>query len=131
MDPAERTPDVANVLCGSRQVLDLVADKWTALVISKLSPGTRRPGELQRSIGSISRKMLTQTLRNLERDGLVARTVHPVVPPRVDYALTPLGRTLTGPLHALCRWAEAHLVEVQAARALHDGIAASGMVDGK
>lgn len=116
----EFRPDVADRRCASQQVLELIADKWTALLIYKLSTGPRRPGELLRSIGGISQKMLTQTLRRLERDGLVARTAHPVVPPRVDYELTPLGRTLTEPLGALCRWAEAHLGEVQHARARHD-----------
>jgi len=76
-----------------------------------------RYAALQREIGGISQKMLTQTLRSLERDGLVRRTVHPVVPPKVEYALTRLGRTLIEPLHALCRWSEKHLPELQANRA--------------
>src|SRR5256886_13331306 len=73
-----------------------------------------RYAELQRAIGGISQKMLTQALRSLERDGLVQRTVHPVVPPKVEYSLTRLGRTLIEPLHALCRWSEKHLAELQA-----------------
>ena len=77
----------------------------------------RRHWELQRAIGGISQKMLTQTLRSLERDGLVQRKVHPVVPPKVEYSLTRLGRTLIEPLHALCRWSEKHLAELQANRA--------------
>ena len=120
----EWAPDVASERCPSQRVLALIADKWTALIIHKLSQGPRRPGELLRSIGGISQKMLTQTLRRLERDGLVARTAHPVVPPRVDYALTHLGQTLTEPLGALCRWAEEHFGEVQTAREHHDGQAA-------
>src|SRR5438445_7270719 len=79
--------------------------------------GTMRYAELQRAIGGISQKMLTQTLRSLERDGLVQRKVHPVVPPKVEYSLTRLGRTLIEPLHALCRWSEKHLAELQANRA--------------
>ena len=77
---------------------------------------TRRYAALQREIGGISQKMLTQTLRSLERDGLVLRKVHPVVPPKVEYSLTRLGRTLIDPLHALCRWSEKHLPELQANR---------------
>ena len=103
--------------CGSRKVLDRIADKWTALVIHVLSNGTKRSGELRRAITGISQKMLTQTLRSLEDDGLVARKVYPVVPPMVEYSLTPLGRTLTEPLDAICRWAEKHLPELESIRA--------------
>jgi DNA-binding HxlR family transcriptional regulator len=121
--PNSHRPNVLRKQCGSQQVLELIANKWTALVIYALAQGTRRFSELQRQIGGVSQKMLTQTLRNLERDGLVERTAHPVVPPRVDYALTPLGRTLIEPLVALCKWSEAHLHELEAARAQHDGAA--------
>ena len=110
-------PPATSVLksrCASRRVLDLVADKWTALVIHCLSQGTRRSNELMRTIEGISQKALTQTLRRLEGDGLVTRKVFPVVPPRVDYALTPLGRSLIKPLCALCRWAEQHGAELNA-----------------
>jgi DNA-binding HxlR family transcriptional regulator len=103
--------------CPSRLVLDRIADKWTALIIQVLANGTKRYAELQREIGGISQKMLTQTLRSLERDGLVQRKVHPVVPPKVEYSLTKLGRTLIEPLHELCRWSEKHLAELQANRA--------------
>ena len=102
--------------CPSRIVLDRIADKWTALIIQVLANGTRRYAALQREIGGISQKMLTQTLRSLERDGLVLRKVHPVVPPKVEYSLTRLGRTLIDPLNALCRWSERHLPELQANR---------------
>lgn len=102
--------------CPSRVVLDRIADKWTALIIQVLAHGTQRYAELRRTIGGISQKMLTQTLRSLERDGLVVRKVHPVVPPKVEYSLTRLGRTLIDPLHALCRWSERHLPELQANR---------------
>jgi len=106
--------------CPSRQVLDRIADKWTALIIRVLADGTHRFGQLQRRVGGISQKMLTQTLRELERDGLVERTVHPVVPPHVEYRLTPLGRSLRQPLDAICAWAEAHLAQMLAARARSD-----------
>ena len=107
---------VMDAQCPSRLVLDRIADKWTALIIHVLAHGTKRYAALQREIGGISQKMLTQTLRSLERDGLVQRTVYPVVPPKVEYALTRLGRTLIEPLQALCRWSEKHLSELQANR---------------
>lgn len=102
--------------CPSRIVLERIADKWTALIIQVLANGTQRYASLQRAIGGISQKMLTQTLRSLERDGLVLRKVHPVVPPKVEYSLTRLGRTLIDPLRILCRWSEKHLPELQANR---------------
>src|SRR5881628_3624820 len=110
-------PSVLEPQCPSQLVLDRIADKWTALVIQILARGTMRYAQLQRAIGGISQKMLTQTLRSLERDGLVQRKVHPVIPPKVEYSLTRLGRTLIEPLHALCRWSEKHLAELQANRA--------------
>ena len=109
-------PDVFDANCDSRQVLALIADRWSMLVIYALSRDVRRHGELRRMIGGISQKMLTQTLRALERDGLVSRSVHDVVPPRVDYALTPLVRTLLDPLAAICRWSQSHLPQVRVAR---------------
>ena len=108
--------DVLDDQCPSRAVLDRIADKWTSLVIYTLSDGTKRYGELERSIGGISQKMLTQTLRSLEDDGLVERKIYPVVPPHVEYSLTPLGRTLIEPLTAVCRWAEKHLPQLIANR---------------
>jgi DNA-binding HxlR family transcriptional regulator len=107
---------VMNPECLSRVVLDRIADKWTALIIYVLAAGTHRYAALQREIGGISQKMLTQTLRSLERDGLVQRKIHPVVPPKVEYSLTPLGRTLIEPLKAICRWSEKHLPQLQANR---------------
>jgi len=103
--------------------LELIADKWAVIVIFALMGGTHRSGELLRQITGISQKMLTQTLRKLERDGLVQRTVYAVVPPKVEYALTPLGETLVGPLNAMCRWAEEYYPAVQAARSRPDGVA--------
>src|SRR5438105_14054032 len=110
-------PSVLEPQCPSRLVLDRIADKWTALVIQILARGTMRYAQLQRAIGGISQKMLTQTLRSLERDGLVRRTVHPVIPPKVEYSLTRLVRTLIEPLQGVCRWSEKHLSELQANRA--------------
>ncbi len=115
-----KSGDVLDPNCPSRQVLDRIGGKWTALVIHVLSDGTRRYSELQRGIGGVSQKMLTQTLRALERDGLVERRVYPVVPPRVEYSLTPLGRTLVEPLDAVRRWAERHLGEMLQARARNE-----------
>jgi DNA-binding HxlR family transcriptional regulator len=117
MPKASSAPSVLDPRCPSRLVLDRIADKWTALTIQILAGGTMRYAALQREIGGISQKMLTQTLRSLERDGLVQRTVHPVVPPKVEYSLTKLGRTLIEPLQGLCRWSEKHLAELQANRA--------------
>jgi len=117
MAKSSSSPSVMDAQCPSRLVLDRIADKWTALIIQILAKGTMRYAALQREIGGISQKMLTQTLRSLERDGLVQRTVHPVVPPKVEYALTRLGRTLIEPLHGLCRWSEKHLPELQGNRA--------------
>jgi DNA-binding HxlR family transcriptional regulator len=112
----KRTCDVLSEACPSRQVLDRIADKWTALVIFALSDETLRYGELKRRVQGISQKMLTQTLRSLEQDGLVDRRVYPVVPPMVEYTLTPLGRTLFEPLSAICRWAERYLPQLVANR---------------
>lgn len=93
---------------GSQVLLDLLADKWTIPVVHELARGTRRFSELQHHLGTVSPKMLTQCLRRLERHGLVQRTVHAEVPPRTEYALTALGRTLDEPLRTLCRWVEEH-----------------------
>jgi DNA-binding HxlR family transcriptional regulator len=101
---------------GIRKALDLVADKWTALIIMALAQDTKRYSELQRKIGGISQKMLTQTLRQLETSGLIHRKVYPVVPPMVEYSLTPLGVTLVEPLKALCFWAAEHFHEVEVAK---------------
>jgi DNA-binding HxlR family transcriptional regulator len=108
-----------------REVLSRVGDKWSVLVIGLLEEGPRRFSEIKRTIEGVSQRMLTLTLRNLERDGLLLRTVHPSVPPRVEYALTPLGRTLISPVRALALWAAAHRQEIQAARERHDRAAAS------
>lgn len=107
--------------CLSRQVLKLIADEWTPLVIYVLEEeGTVRFGQFLKRIGGISRKMLTQTLREMERNGLVLRVVYPVVPPVVEYSLTPLGETLREPINALRIWAYGHLQEVGQARREYD-----------
>ena len=106
--------------CPSRQVLDRIGDSWSVLVVSLLAGEPQRYTSLQRRIEGISPKMLTQTLRGLERDGLITRTVHAVVPPRVDYALTPLGKSLLGLVSALEEWAEGHINDVLAARGAYD-----------
>lgn len=102
------------------QVLARVGEKWSVLIIIMLTERPRRFSELKRAIGGISQRMLTLSLRGLERDGLVKRTVYPVVPPRVEYELTPLGRSLHAPVSALGEWARNHLVEIDAARAAFD-----------
>jgi DNA-binding HxlR family transcriptional regulator len=108
-------------------VLARVGDKWSILVVSRLGEGALRFNELRRSIGGISQRMLTLTLRGLERDGLVTRTVFPTIPPRVDYALTPLGRDLLQPVSALGVWAIRNQPKIAKAREQFDGnCAASG-----
>ena len=102
--------------CATRRILDRIGDRWTALVIGILGEGDARFSELRRRIDGISQKMLTQTLRGLERDGLVRRTVHPEVPVRVEYALTDAGRTLLEPLRALQKWSIDLLPAVSAAQ---------------
>ena len=102
-------------------VLARIGDKWSVLVVMTLKDGPRRFNELRRIVGSISQRMLTFTLRGLERDGLVTRTVIPTVPPRVEYALTDLGRSLQVPVMALGSWAFAHQGEIQVARERFDG----------
>jgi DNA-binding HxlR family transcriptional regulator len=106
---------------GTRAVVDLVASKWSVDVLYLLASGTRRYSEVFYEVGEISKKTLTQTLRALERDGLIARRVYAEVPPKVEYSLTPLGWSLTGPLMAMYEWAAEHLDDVEAARTAEDG----------
>ena len=113
-------PDVFDQNCPSRQVLDRIGDTWSVLVVASLAGGPRRYTELARRICGVSPKMLTQTLRALERDGLILRTVQAAVPPRVDYELTALGRSLLELVSALERWAETHMEDVVAARTTYD-----------
>jgi DNA-binding HxlR family transcriptional regulator len=102
-------------------VLARVGDKWSVLVVSRLGEGPMRFNELRRSIGGISQRMLTLTLRGLERDGLLTRTAFPTIPPRVDYALTPLGRDLLNPVSALGAWAIRNQPKIARAREQFDG----------
>jgi DNA-binding HxlR family transcriptional regulator len=111
--------------CEIRDLLDRLADKWSLLVIELLGTGTHRFTELHREIDEISQRMLTLTLRHLERDGLITRTVHPVVPPRVDYALTDLGRSLLVAIEGLVSWTRAHRAEIAVARTGYDARRAS------
>ena len=101
-------------------VLSRVGDKWTIFVVALLSERSMRFNELRRAVGAISQRMLTLTLKGLERDGLVTRTVHPTIPPRVDYELTPIGRTLTDPLKALHAWSTGNRATIETARARYD-----------
>ena len=117
------TPEIRDVYlkqCPCREVLDMVASKWTALAIGALEDGPQRFGEVRRKVEGITQKMLTQTLRTLTRDGLITRTVYPTVPLRVEYELTPLGRSLVAPLSALRTWSEQHIDLIQTARADYD-----------
>ncbi|MFF7450697.1 MULTISPECIES: winged helix-turn-helix transcriptional regulator [unclassified Streptomyces] len=106
--------------CPTNQLLDRLSDKWVSLVVSALSTGSMRYSDLTRKIAGVSPKMLTQTLRALERDGILARTVTPSVPVRVDYELTPLGHSLAVLLTAVKAWAETHIEQVHEARERYD-----------
>ncbi|AYC39437.1 winged helix-turn-helix transcriptional regulator [Streptomyces griseorubiginosus] len=106
--------------CPTNQLLDRLSDKWVSLVVAALSGGPMRYSDLSRKIAGVSPKMLTQTLRTLERDGILTRTITPSVPVRVDYALTPLGSSLAGLLTAVKTWAETHIEEVHEARERYD-----------
>lgn len=127
-DPASAACDVAPHAfqwdvredCDVRQILDRIADKWSLLVISLLERKTMRFGELGREIDGISKRMLTVTLRNLERDGLIHRTIYAEVPPRVEYRLSDLGCTLLGTIQALVTWTEQHQDEIARARERFD-----------
>ncbi len=109
-----------DAVCRVREILDRIGDKWSLTVISELGKGSRRFTELKRGIPGLSQRMLTVTVRGLERDGLVDRTVHPVVPPRVDYELTPLGQTLLDTVWALLDWALQHMDDIDMARGRYD-----------
>lgn len=106
--------------CPARELLDRISDKWVTLILNALADGPRRYSDLGRTIAGVSQKMLTQTLRALERDGMVTRTVTPAVPVRVDYELTPLGVSLLPLVQAVKAWAETHIAEVHTARASYD-----------
>ena len=113
--------DPANPVCRTiSTLLSRIGDKWTVLVVTTLASGTKRFNELRREIPSVSQRMLTLTLRNLERDGLVSRKVTPIIPPRVDYALTDLGHSLHEPLSGIERWALSNVGAIHEAQALFD-----------
>lgn len=112
---AEGHPD-----CGIRDVLDRIGDTWSVLVVVELASGPRRFSELQRAIDGVSQRMLTLTLRRLERDGLLSRSVHPSIPPQVTYTLTGPGRSLTHLVKALADWSLAHRPLIADARAAYD-----------
>ena len=112
-----------------REILDRVGDKWSVLVIALLGDRGQRFSELKRAIEGISQRMLTLTLRQLEHDGLVSRTVHATVPPRVDYALTPLGRSVLEPINALMVWAREHGTDIADARRRYEDANAVGAVE--
>ena len=119
--PAPQAPHPDHADCrGVASVLARVGDKWSVFVIMNLSDGPKRFNELKRMISGISQRMLTLTLRGLERDGLVTRTIFPTIPPRVDYELTDLGRGLQQPVKALGQWAMDHLAQIAAARTKFD-----------
>lgn len=113
--------DVFLAQCPSRQLLDRLSDKWVTLTLVALVDGPRRYSQLSRTIAGVSQKMLTQTLRTLERDGLLTRTITPTVPVTVTYELTDLGRSLQGVVELLKNWAEGHMDQVLAARDAYDG----------
>ena len=117
----ETAQGFASASCRVRSVLDRIGDKWAIYVVDRLGGGPRRFSELLRGIDGITARMLTVTLRGLERDGILTRTVHAAAPPRVDYALTPLGETLLSAIGQLVAWADSHLPEIEAARAAYDG----------
>jgi DNA-binding HxlR family transcriptional regulator len=109
--------DIFDRNCPSRAVFDRLGERWTGFVLLALEPGTRRFSELRRQIQGVTQKMLTQTLRALERDGMVERAVYPTVPVTVEYSLTPLGRSLCDAVAVLRTWAYAHIDDIEAARA--------------
>ncbi len=115
----EGAPDDPGV-CPVRDVLDRVGQKWTLLILIALDTGPKRFSSLKRMVGDISKRMLTQTLRQLERDGLISRKVYPTKPPSVEYALTPLGESVLGPIAGLTSWAENHHDEIRQAREQFD-----------
>lgn len=117
---AKKAYDAYLETCPSRQLLDRLGDKWVTLVVNALGNGNMRYSEIARTVAGVSQKMLVQTLRELERDGLVQRTVTPSVPVRVDYALTPLGRSLLRLVGQIKQWAETHMPEIERARARYE-----------
>lgn len=115
------TPGPMHVECGRfSSVLSLIGDKWTVMIVLTLTERPRRFNDIKRTIGGISQQMLARTLRALERDGMVKRTVHATVPPQVEYALTDLGHSLADPIHALGKWARIHIADIEGNRIAFD-----------
>jgi DNA-binding HxlR family transcriptional regulator len=106
-------PEIFTLDCPTQQVLDIIGNKWSVIIIYCLAYQTRRYKQLERKIEGISQKVLTQTLRKLENNGLIERKVYPVVPPQVEYSLTPLGETLVEPLSLLAEWSEQNMSEIK------------------
>ena len=117
-------PNVYDPACPTRTVLDRISDKWTTLVVLVLLGGPLRFTEVRREVGGVAPKVLTETLRRLERDGILTRTAFAEIPPRVQYELTPLGRSLEQPIRAIAAWAESNMATISAARERYDARAA-------
>jgi DNA-binding HxlR family transcriptional regulator len=113
---SHRLDDAITAICPIRDVIDHIGDKWSVLLLTQMRTGPQRFGALRRAVTDISQRMLTETLKDLQRDGLVSRTVHPTVPPSVDYALTELGQSLLHPVDALIQWAGEHHDSIRDAR---------------
>lgn len=116
----QKIPNIYNSNCPTRLTLDRIADKWTVLIIGQLSSNTLRFNELKRSIPGITQKMLTQTLKGLERDGIVIRKIYATVPPKVEYTLTTLGKSLISVVEAIRIWAESHIKDILQSQASYD-----------
>src|SRR5579862_5279318 len=116
----QKIPNIYNSNCPTRLILDRIADKWTVLIIGQLANGTLRFNELKRSIPGITQKMLTQTLKGLERDGIVIRKIYASVPPKVEYTLTKLGKKLIGVVDEIRIWAESHVKDILQSQAKYD-----------
>ncbi len=125
MSPSHK--HVSDSCLAVREVLNRVGDKWSVLIVGLLADGPKRFSELRRAIEGISQRMLTLTLRGLERDGLVTRTVYPTIPPRVEYQLTELGRTLRQPIQSLAKWAQDNRERIQQARNRYDARSSPGV----
>jgi DNA-binding HxlR family transcriptional regulator len=120
MQTQKYPPNVLNEMCPSRQTLEIIADKWATLVLVSIARGINRHNRMLREIGGISKKMLAQTLRKLEQNGIINRKVYPVIPPMVEYTLTPIGKELMDPISMLGAWAEKNAEAVQKARETYE-----------
>ena len=130
MDTQQLPANVLDPNCPSRVIFQRIGDKWASLVIQVLGDGPVRFSELRKMVSVVTPKVLTQTLRALERDGLITRTIHAQVPPRVDYELTSMGESLLQPLAMLREWAESHVPSILEARDAYDDAQDSAVLDG-